>query len=229
MKNDLNKKRFSEFTDNKKKIVPGVRDDWTVNHTIKPGHIIIKSKTGGISFNVSTKTFFEDLDTYKISLIGREIQDMITFDHNRRIVPAEEYNSWVDNQRKNELDVIKNKDLEVGSIYFSEDNTKVIYLGSKYVSKVKYISPTSKFYTTDGKSPMDDLNEPFYLIRHENHIPGISSVKYVEVYNQKLAEVVSNEPILDKTLISKAINGDHFDKIDYPVEKLFLLELRLCQ
>ena len=133
----LEKNLFSSgFTDNKKKIVPTLSDDWTISSSYKNNHIQVRSIALNMSFDVSTSTFLSDCRTNDVSIKGNKIEGNYTFDKYRSLRTEEEFYQWEDEKEQSQVDEIKKADLIVGHSYILDDGSNGYYLGAKYISRI---------------------------------------------------------------------------------------------
>ena len=196
----MSKDFFKSFTSYGKKVIPELTNDWEIYPSTKRDYFIIKSTLLGQTINVDFEKTFNFFVKNNIQINGREINANLIINTYGQLSTEEEYYEW---EAKNNISVseeIKKSDLCLGESYILDNEEKVTFLGSKYISNLK----DRKVFTFDNITKI--------------------SKKYL-FYSHKFKTVV----LLGKEKIYAHV-GDVFseDTIDHKLENYYHSNVLIC-
>jgi hypothetical protein len=128
--------KFDYFKDNGEKIKPQLTDDWELG-ILRKGRRLISSSKLNTSFFIPEDKFSIKSMTLNIEISENKLIGSFIFSKKREIYDEFEYMEWLEEKNKIKEKAIKKKDLIEGQSYLLEDNSKVYFLGKKYISTFK--------------------------------------------------------------------------------------------
>lgn len=217
---DLHK--FDSFIDKGKRIYPKLTNDWVIGTSLKEGKINISSKILKISFDLLECKFLKELSRKGIKFSrNNTIIGFFIFDKNREIINEYEYNEWLLKYNEIKRNSIRKSKLIVGNAYLLEDNSKIYFLGSKYISTFKGIinKRTSKI----------KLEKNMFTPISKRYIFSNTKGDTFEIYNKIIISKIDEKISLSKTkkLLYKFHSGNPFIayfRDDCPIIKEYVFE-----
>ena len=133
----MDKDLFKPFTSYKKKFIPQLTDDWIISGSWRRDYFLFYSPSLGQEIDIEISKTFTFLKKHNYSIQGDKLLANITFSNYGDLYTAEEFMQWEDINEIDTLSEIKKNDLMIGQGYRISDDNTCIYLGFKYVSKIK--------------------------------------------------------------------------------------------
>lgn len=174
---DFNPKLFRKFISKGKKIIPEMASDWEMIPTkhVKLGGFSLKSKTLNQEIaDIDLLRFLSFCKEQNLVIDSLKLQGEFVVGNDRSVYTKEMFDKWKSKYDDRTEVIIPPKDYEPGATYKTPCGMEVLYLGYKYVSKVKDVSQlelnvsniTKKYYVMsidqakmDPKNPEVDINE----------------------------------------------------------------------
>ena len=194
------KNRFNSFTDNGQKITPALASDWIFNDSDRSDYLRFSSSSLSQSFTVYLGDFIAFTKRLNITMVGNKLQGSFIFDKDRDLQSEQEYYEWEDQLEMNAQNEIKKADLVAGEAYKDDSGHTVIYLGSKYVSKIKGSYYNIKNSTINEKVGSISKKHLFIYKRDLNQNYSWSS-QIKDSYKGKIIEVSPKNSITDEKLV----------------------------
>ena len=137
---DFNSRLFKPFTSKKTKIIPSLSDDWEIipSTYVKLGGFSLKSqKLNQEVADIPLRRFLTFCKEQKLVIDSLNLIGKYIIGNDRSVYTVDMYNKWREKYEKRTEDIISYKDYEPGCYYVTPCGMKVLYLGSRYICKIK--------------------------------------------------------------------------------------------
>lgn len=139
---DFNPKLFRPFTSMKVKVEPSLSDDWEIineQYNRIGGMGVYSKKLGIIIQDIDLRRFLRFCKEQNLTIVGNFLQGTFIVGNNRSIYTQSMFNEWKSKFDKRTAVIIPPKDYKIGHRYKTPCGAEVVYLGSRYVSKITEI------------------------------------------------------------------------------------------
>jgi hypothetical protein len=221
---DFNPKLFRQFTSMKTKIEPAMSDDWEIipaKYRSLDGMMLYSKKLEQKVADIDLKRFLIFSKEQNLTIVGLKLQGNYIVGNNRSIYTEDMYKTWKDKFDLRTETIIPIKDYKVGHTYSTPCGASYVYLGFRFVSKIK--SYLFDDYTNIKKEHFVASENSSYM----QHVAKYEVNKLTQKLNKDFGETLSQEEC-DK-LLEKEFNDNmsyvYFDKVKPKKLKEFDLEL----
>lgn len=137
---DFNPRLFKPFTSKKTKIEPNMSDDWEIipSQYVTIGGFSLRSKKLNQEVaDINLLRFLQFCKEQNLVIEGLCLKGNYVIGNDRSVYTEEMFNKWKDTFEKRTETIIDKKDYKVGHKYKTPCGAELIYLGYKYVSRLK--------------------------------------------------------------------------------------------
>lgn len=137
---DFNPRLFRSFTSMKKKIVPTMADDWEIvpnAYNIREGFSLKSEKANQQVADIVLRRFLRFCGEQNLTIKGLKLQGNFVIGNDRSVYTEEMYNTWKEKFDERTSTIIDVKDYKVGHAYKTPCGKTLVYLGSRYVKKMR--------------------------------------------------------------------------------------------
>lgn len=137
---DFNPRLFKEFTSMKTKIKPGLANDWVMipkKYRTTDGFSLRSETLNQEVADINLRRFLRFSEEQDLNIQGLKLQGTFVVGNDRSVYTEEMYNEWKAKFNKRTEILLEKKDLIPGHSYKTPCGRVIVYLGSKYISRLK--------------------------------------------------------------------------------------------
>jgi len=137
---NFNHELFKQFTSQKVKIKPALSDDWEMiprQYRSLGGFSLRSKKLNQEVADINLMRFLKFSKEQNLTIQGLKLKGTYIVGSDRSVYTEEMYQEYIDKFSKRTENIINKKDYKVGNKYLTPCGAEVIYLGSRYVSRMK--------------------------------------------------------------------------------------------
>lgn len=137
---DFNPRLFKQFTSKHKKITPAMADDWEIipeKFRSSGGFSLKSEKLNQEVADIDLRRFLEFCKEQNLTIEGLKLKGTFVIGNDRSVYTTEMFNEWKAKYDVRTEIIIDKKDYKVGHLYLTPCGAELIYLGVRYMSKIK--------------------------------------------------------------------------------------------
>lgn len=153
---DFNPRLFKPFTSMKTKITPAMADDWEMIPTqfVKLGGFSLKSeKLQQQVADIDLRRFLRFCKEQNLTIEGLRLKGNFVVGNDRSVYTEKMFNTWREKFEKRTETIIDKSELTIGHKYLTPCGRSVVYLGYKYLHRIKKLSKEKLDFSKVNKVP----------------------------------------------------------------------------
>ena len=147
---DFNPRLFKEFISMKKKIQPGMSDDWEIvpdSYNTNSGVSLKSVKLNQQVADIELRRFLRFSKEQNLTIQGLKLQGEFIVGNDRSVYTKEMFEKWKAKYEERTEVIIESKDYIPGHKYKTPCGAELVYLGQKYMSSLKQSEASNKNFS----------------------------------------------------------------------------------